>query len=796
MGSYSPLKITGNSTGLVQNREEFLLPDDAYPVLNNAYVWRERILKKQGALNLGRLQRNLSSASLSFFSSGGPSVVSVNLFTLLGLLVSQPNASLVPGSSANPIIITIGAPISQTLTDMTGNGTMSIAPPGVITAATINYSTGVLTLTFSGAAGASLTTLTAGYYPNLPVMGIRPREVTSTANFANDETIFFDTIYAYVFNGTYFQEFLPGTTWSGDNFNFFWTTNYWLGDNNLKVFWAMNNVDPIRYTNAKSGTNWVNFNPAVDDSGNFLFNALIMLPLKGQMIALNTTEGTTFNSAVPFTNRIRYAAIGTPFTSSDGTVVTVNINPNAWKSNITGQGGIITIPVNEDILSAGYVRDNLVIYCEHSTWQLRATGRYIQPFQLERVNSELGALGLYSTIQFDTSLVGVGDKGVVECDSYKSTLIDIKIPDLVYSIQNINNGPARVCGLRDFEKRLAYWMFPSNSVNTIYPNNRLVYNYENDSWAQFRDSYTALGNYFEQNPKTWLSVPKPWIECNFSWLSSSNTSFFPQLLGGNQQGFVQQLNLLNSDDVSLMIYSITADNINATSINSPNHNMSTGTIIEIYGIPTGTPFANLNFAYAIPPALYDNVFSIIVTDANNFTLNKYNPDNDQFDIPQLDNQTGYVGGGEIAIRDNFNIQSKKFNFMDEGQSIQMGYLDILMENTGNALGNTPGAISMYVYLDYNVDESSNAAPLNSINQEPIGIPDTFFNTVIPTTQSDLNTKGGTKFWQRVYCPTRANFLTLQYQFSNGQMASVASNTSVQIDAQILWVRRAGRLTQI
>lgn len=46
MAGYSPLKITGNATGLVQNREEFILPDDAYPVLQNAYIFRERILRK------------------------------------------------------------------------------------------------------------------------------------------------------------------------------------------------------------------------------------------------------------------------------------------------------------------------------------------------------------------------------------------------------------------------------------------------------------------------------------------------------------------------------------------------------------------------------------------------------------------------------------------------------------------------------------------------------------------------------------------------------------------------------
>src|ERR1700756_4100506 len=59
MAGYKPLKITGNESGLVQKREEFLLPDDAYPVLQNAYVWRERIKRKKGCSLLGRLQLNI-----------------------------------------------------------------------------------------------------------------------------------------------------------------------------------------------------------------------------------------------------------------------------------------------------------------------------------------------------------------------------------------------------------------------------------------------------------------------------------------------------------------------------------------------------------------------------------------------------------------------------------------------------------------------------------------------------------------------------------------------------------------
>jgi len=147
----------------------------------------------------------------------------------------------------------------------------------------------------------------------------------------------------------------------------------------------------------------------------------------------------------------------------------------------------------------------------------------------------------------------------------------------------------------------------------------------------------------------------------------------------------------------------------------------------------------------------------------------------------------------IKIRENFYIKSKKFNFLDEGQNIQLGYLDILLAATTVP---NPGAISLNVYLDYNDSETSNLLPENSINDgSSPPLPDTFFNSIIPTVSASANSIGGTKFWQRVYCATRASFLTLQYTFSNGQMAGVEQQMPVQIDAQILWLRKAGRMTQ-
>ena len=788
--TYSPLKITGNSTGLVQEREEFLLPDDAYPVLQNAYVWRERIRRKQGCQLLGRLQRNFIASSLG----DGPSsfIFKFNFDTTVIPNITEINSELIPGS----VIITDG---TDTWTDQ-GNGILQRQDGN--TNSTINYVTSIVSLRRTSNLPNPFT-VTFSYAPGLPVMGCRTRE---QQNAQADQTVFFDTTYAYVYNGSIgtFQEFIPGTIWTGDDSDFFWTTNYFIGDGNSKIFWATNfsgsTGDPIRFTN---GSAWANFAPQIDNASppNLLTQCLCLLPFRGRLVAFNTWEGTSLAASAPYTNRIRWAAIGTPFTTSAAGIITgpTGINATAWRDDIRGQGGFLDIPTSEDIVSVGFVRDNLVIYCENSTWQLRYTGRSIAPFQIEKVNSELGTLSTFGSVQFDTSIVGIGDKGVVECDSYKSSLIDIKIPDLFFQYQYSNNGQKRIQGGRDFKNRLAFWIFPTatgttTNVNNTYPNQRLIYNYENDSWALFNDYYTALGTFQPPSSRTWLNTNSPWIRCPFAWVDSP--LLIPILVAGNQQGFIEKIDQseLTTNDISLTITAITSNNVTPTIITSPNHNLTTGTIIEIYNIPTGTPYSNtLNFQPTIP---YNIVFSIIVIDSNTFKLMTYNPVSGAFDQAQLDPPGVYIGGGKISIRDNFIIQSKKLNFLDDGQSIQLGYLDILMDSTGNDGSSNAGAISLNVYLDYNTNQASNTSPMNEINQQIGGVPDTFFNSIIPTTQSTLNTKGGTKFWQRVFCPTRANFLTLQYTFSNAQMAGVEQTTDVQIDAQVLWIRKAGRMTQI
>jgi hypothetical protein len=754
MTPYEPLYIRAPEQGLIQSRQNFILPDDAYPILENAFVWREQIRRRSGLSLLGRLQLSFSVNGNSLTSG------SINLVTALSL---PSNAQIVPGT-----INIVGGSDGTTYTDPALDGVL-VATGGTGVGGSINYSTGLLTIT----AGANQPiTGTFFAYPMLPVMGIRTQEVNLVDN---EPTIVFDTKYAYIFNGITYQQLASSTptTWTGANYNFFWSTNYWTDGNTPpnKLMWVTNfsSNDPIRYYN---NVTWTNFSPTVDGSL-FLQSCLALLPFRGRLLAFNTVEGAVQyvpTNGTSYPQRIRWSAIGSPLTT------------NSWNDTIRGQGGFLDIPTSEDITAVGFVRDNLVVYCERSTWQLRYTGRSISPFQIERVNSELGSYSLFSAVQFDESLTGIGDKGVVDCNTNAARRIDVKIPDLVFEFSGNNQAPQRVCGIRDIQQRVVFWSYVDNTVanqaigqnsTSVYPNRRLVYNYENESWAIFTDSLTALGVYQNQTGLTWAQATRTWEDAAEPW--ADRPILFPNLIGGNQQGFVMELdsnlNAVVTNDSTLAITAISSGQLTI-----PSHNLVNDQVIQISGMSSADPFFALNGV----------IGGVRLVNQNVITINLYNPAANNFTGINPVPLTGtYLGSGVIATRDGFNIVSKKFNYQDQGQNIQIGFIDLLMTATSS------GQITMNMYLNYDDSTSSNSSPDNT--SAVTGLPDPFFNTIINTYQSQLSGQSGSKYLQRVYCSTRAAFLTIQYTLSNAQLVSEVQSEDVQIDSQIIWKRPAGRL---
>ena len=213
--SYQPYYITQyeQDTGQENYFQNFLLPDKAFPKLQDAYCWRGQVKRKQGYFLLGRLRRGISKITLA------PQAIGAN-YPLADLLdnvnidvrspvtgITETYAEIQPGT----VSIAVGA---LTFVD-DGLGHLSAGGGNI---GTINYVTGALDLTFAPALGA-LTNVVVSfwYYPALPVMGIGKYKLPGKYDY--NFTVPFDQKYAYEYNYTTNQfiqlaELAPAnTTW-------------------------------------------------------------------------------------------------------------------------------------------------------------------------------------------------------------------------------------------------------------------------------------------------------------------------------------------------------------------------------------------------------------------------------------------------------------------------------------------------------------------------------------------------------------------------------------------------------
>jgi hypothetical protein len=235
-----------NFGGLVNAVKPFVIDNDSFPFLLNAYEWRGRIKRKRGTSLLTRLQRYFNSQIVSYNPTGLSITLDSsgagNLIIGYGL---DSSSNIVPGT------VTITDTNSgDVYTDAGEDGILIGTPVGV---GSINYASGAFGII--GGAGHTITAIFT-YNPGLPVMGLRSLNLTAT-QFVG--TIGFDTTYAYNILTTYpnsnydisfyknppamlaYPGYIPKTnvtplTWNGQNYQQFWTVNY------QNAFWATNGI--------------------------------------------------------------------------------------------------------------------------------------------------------------------------------------------------------------------------------------------------------------------------------------------------------------------------------------------------------------------------------------------------------------------------------------------------------------------------------------------------------------------------------------------------------------------------
>lgn len=640
--------------GLQTNVRPFLIAENAFAELNNAYVFRGRVRKRFGSRWFGETQfssrlRIQVGTTDGAGNTGALNVRTINADATMPTAVGQ---AFSIGTTLFTVFNSAGGPQQMKRSD------------GSAAVATYDLNNSAFDIQ-----GADVTTAVF-FYPSFPVMGLLNVEESAKNN---ELAIAFDTRYSYRYiSGVGWDrintEAVAGAAvWTGSNSEFFWGTT-WTGANAFEKRFFVTNFNKnepnfIRVLDPGALT-WDNFRPQITDPAGTnirLNSARILVSFKNRLIALNTWEGSAGASPgnhYPF--RARYSRIGSPFNAQDG-----------FRQDIAGRGNAIDAPTTEAIVTVEFIKDRLIVFFERSTWELVYIGNQAYPFVWQQINTELGVESTFSVVPFDKIALGVGNLGIHACNGTNVERIDSKIPDTVFDIHNADQGVERVYGLRDYFTENVYWSFPSldNIPSFPYPSRVLVYNYPTGTWSLNDDSITVFGYFQPQTGTTWDSSIS-W-DSSTLWDSGALQIQFRQIVAGNQEGytFVIERDIPFNAPV-LQITDLTIGANNVITITTIDHNLRNGDFVFLQDI-TGT--GNLT-------TLNNRIYKVIDSPITNNTPNT-------FQI-QFDDDAGtviagtYNGAGVIARVSKISIRTKEYNFYaNQGKNAYVGKVDFLVDKT-------------------------------------------------------------------------------------------------------------------
>lgn len=619
MANIDRFLIAPINSGLQNDVKPWLIADDAFDLLKNVYPFRGRIKKRFGS----RLMNPNASGTQA------------QLYSRLRIKVGTTD-----GAGAFPQTLMPGTIFEEGQMFSIGTEIFTVDTDGV----QLSTGSGVCNYLLSGPDKGKVeftaaTPLTDVYfYPAQPVMGLLTYD-DEVVNY--EQLIAFDTQFSYKYNNGWDR--IGTVAWTGQDYQFFWGTNYRGADDSKFTLWVTNynKADGLRYWD---GSTWTTLNPIVlADGSQTLNSAKCSVWFHQRLLFFNTIE-TVGAVTQTYQSRIRFSESGSA------------TNANAFVANIAGRGGFINAPTKEAIVSCGFFKDRLIVYFERSTWELVYTGNKLEPFLLQRLNQELGVESTFSVIPFDKGIIGIGDVGIHNCNGVNVFRIDSKIPNGVFNISNVNNGLDRVYGIRDYYTELAYWAAPYLDNEYIkYPNKVIVFNYINGAFAEIDDTITCFGYYQSNTALTWETT-STWQKTATTWAQAVDIARFKSIIAGNQQGFtfiIEPTLTINSE--SLQITDITKVG-GVTTLKILNHNLSSNTYIKITGTNS-----------ALDGGIY-RVWSLTSKDEITITENVFN--------------STYKGGGTAALVSRIDILTKEYNFyVDQGRNAYISKVDFCVTST-------------------------------------------------------------------------------------------------------------------
>ena len=607
---------------------------------------------------------------------------------------------------------------------------------------------------------------------------------------------------------------------------------------------------------ALTGTSgWVNFCPPVNlapydfnpdnlpPAQYYLVSARIVLQFKDRLLFFGPIIQTSSTGPFYLQDAVIYSQNGSPyytasFSGANNAITSAatqytpiltptnqSAQPNAYFYDVQGYGGYISAGYEAPILTVAPNQDVLIVGFATRKAKLVYSGNDIVPFNFFIINSELGDASTFSTIILDRGVFAVGNRGITITNQVQCERFDEEIPDQVFEIDLFNNGAQRTTATRDFINEWVYFTYTSNSNTndntevSIFPNQTLLYNYRDSSWAIFNECYTTYGQYRRQTGQTWATIGtefETWAVWDQPWNAGETTLLQQQVIAGNQQGFVV-IKGVGTEEVSSVYISNISFPVTITGATAANpavltvaNSYNVGEVILItgvvgmtelngntYTITAATPTtitinvdssgftAYISGGIATTPGtiyspnhcLQNNDYIIINgclgtigTSVNGNVFSVFNVSQNYFSIysPTITPTSGtYLGSGTVTRMYVPLIQTKQFPVAWEfSRKTRLGPQAYLFTFTEN------GQVELQIYLSQDAANAYNAGTIvpdpNSPNNALL-YSDILFTSPIPNNLQTPTASTQSQIWQRMNTSLIGDTVQIGITLNDAQM---------------------------
>lgn len=847
---YQPHLIAAPRVGWENDMQPEWLPDDAFPDLEDCYLWRGQIYKRYGYRLLGRLKRIIGATD----GSGNASI------TLQNIPLGRGLSSFTVGSTRYQDRGT--APDAQTLL-VNGTGTASL-----------NRASGVLSI-IGGPVSTDII-----YLPGLPVMGLASLD---TGAINSENLIAFDTSYSYLYNAgfvdlTYYKTASPRSNfiWHGSNSQLFWTYNY------QKAMFTTNSVpgmDERRFNVLTAGGTTTLVFTGVNVTSSFVVNDIVFIVPDSTTtfgsfsqgsgsVASSTfsTDTTVVVNVASTTNTTTGTLFNVTRQIGDGTTVGDGIKwldqdvatAPGWANfqpylNTTGSGAVylvgalMVVPyrgrlvfLNTQEKAVGVAANS---FAQRARWSQNGTVYYTNPVPANYVG------GVDPTAWRD-DIVGKGGfidaptlEKIVSCEFLKDTLVvyferstwllsytgNENLPFIWNKVNTelgaestfsvvpfdevviaVGNTGIHACDTRDVAR-----------IDNKIPNE--VFNFQNQTDGPkrvygLRDYYNELiywsapylGADFNTGAPEGQFVTFPntvivfnYVDKSWSLFNDSFTCFgYYQTIAGDNRTWGMMSTWSESDfawsapqNQSLFPYSVAGNQQGYVEILLQQINNDESLFISDISISGNTLTVdsfnnNLEDGDFVKFISANGITGIV---GNIYKIKVENvggppavPNPNQFKIDQVGASGTFTGPGTIARVNNISILSKRFNPFLE-QGAQFNIGYIDFLVDSTAAG----TFDVDIYIDGN-----SSTPINDsgsvLSNEVVTYPESTYER-----NPDISLVND-KLWKRLYVNTVGQSIQFQIQLNDQQMQTsvISEQSSIVVHAVILWMSKAGRLINV